>query len=346
MARKGCFASKADFLYTKYYADNTIRMTRQKLIPILSVASLVLLSTAAFFTIEYTGNPEHPFKIESPLPSLLSQEFPKALGTSHWQPHTQLIASSIKKPEITATSAISYDVTSEQLLYERDMKKRVPIASLTKIMTAIIALENEPLDKEYSVSEAAIVGENTMGLTVGEKLTLEELLHGLILHSGNDAAETIAMGSKFGRENFLYLMNKKAQELGLSDTNFTNPSGLEGDGNQYSTVYDLLVFTRYALENPDFKRIVAAVEYEIPENENHKYFYLQNQTNLLTTYPGVKGVKTGFTDEAGMCLVTYLDFRGHHIIAILLNSENRRQEMKDLLDYSLKTLGIEPPLHS
>ena len=214
-------------------------------------------------------------------------------------------------------------------------------------MTAIVALENGKISDELVVSrEAAEIGENAMGISEGETYTLEELLYGLILHSGNDAAETIARGSRFGRENFVYLMNKKAEDLGLSDTRFINPSGLEGENNQYSTVYDLLVITRYALENPTFAKIVSTVEYEIPYTQDHKYIYLFNETNLLTSYPGVRGVKTGYTDEAGLCLVTYLNHEGHKIIAILLNAENRRQEMKDLLDYSLKILGIEPPPHT
>lgn len=320
-------------------------MFKNKFIPILSIFTILLFALAAYFTIEYTGNPSKPFKIISPLPALLSNEFPKALGASHWEPSSTVVEGKARKPNLSAVAAVSYDVTTDQLLFERNLKKRMPIASLTKIMTAIIALENEPIDKVYTVPDSAIVGENAMGLSAGEKVTLEDLMYGLVLHSGNDAAETIATGSKFGRENFLFLMNKKAQELGLSDTNFTNPSGLEGDGNQYSTAYDLLVMTRYALQNKDFARVVATVEHEIPGNSDHKYIYLTNQTNLLTTYPGVRGVKTGFTDEAGMCLVTYLEYRGHHIIAVLLNSENRRQEMKDLLDYSLKTIGVVPPLH-
>ena len=184
-----------------------------------------------------------------------------------------------------------------------------------------------------------------MGLTEGEILKLEDLLYGLVLLSGNDAAETIAEGSPFGRDNFVYLMNKRAEELGLTDTRFTNPSGLEGDGDQYSTAYDLLVISRYALQNPDFSEIVSTVTHDIPASSEHNAYYLFNETNLLTSYPGVKGVKTGYTNEAGLCLVTYLEYKGHKIIAVLLNAQNRRQEMKDLLDYSLKTLGVEPPPH-
>ena len=141
-------------------------------------------------------------------------------------------------------------------------------------------------------------------------------------------------------------MNSKVKALGLFDTNFINPSGLEGDGSQYTTAYDLTVITRYALSNFSlFDTIVSTFDYIIPYSPSHKAFYLENETNLLTSYPGVKGVKTGYTPEAGLCLVTYLDYNGHKIIAVILGSDDRRGEMIELLDYSLETLGITPPQH-
>ncbi len=289
-----------------------------------------------------------PSTIQSPLPDLLTQAFPSVLGASEsWRPVIQ--DTNVQKTgnlKLTATSVVSYDLTTDTLLYSKNIRTRVPLASLTKIMTAIVALENQGINDEMRVSKsAAKVGENSMGLEQGEILKLEDLLYGLVLASGNDAAETIAENSKFGRDDFVYIMNKKAEDLGLYDTHFTNPSGLEGDGKQYSTAYDLLVMTRYGLQNPNFAKIVSTVNHEIPASEKHKAFYLYNETNLLTSYPGVKGVKTGYTYEAGLCLVSYLEQDGHHIIAILLNAQNRRQEMKDLLDYSLKELGLKPPPH-
>lgn len=294
------------------------------------------------------GGQEGPFSITSPLPAILSKAFPQVLGESNvWRPNTDSVYDKgIEKPQFTSSAVVSYDLTTNRLLFEKNSNKRLPMASLTKIMTAIVALENMNIDDEVVVKrEAATVGENAMGLTEGEKVKVEDLLYGLILPSGNDAAEALAYGSKFDRETFIYQMNKKAEDLGLSNTRFTNPSGLEGDGNQYSTAYDLLIMTEYALRNPTFAEVVATYEYYIPYSSKHKEFMLYNDTNLLTTYPGVKGVKTGFTNEAGMCLVTYLEYKGHRIIAVLLNSQNRRQEMKNLLDYSLKTLGVEPPPH-
>lgn len=244
----------------------------------------------------------------------------------------------------TSKSALMYDITHDKALFEKNTDTRLPMASLTKIMTAIIALENPQRDDRYIVDESHLVGEDSMGLTPGEVLTLEELMYGLMLPSGNDASEVLASHYPGGRSAFLRAMNDKARALGLENTQFSNPSGLQGDGVQYTTVTDMLVITRYALEHfPLFRKVVKTFSYEIPYSEDHKYFYLENATNLVSTYPGVLGVKTGFTPEAGLCLVTYLEYDGQKIIGVLLGSENRRQEMKDLLDYSLIKLGTEPP---
>jgi serine-type D-Ala-D-Ala carboxypeptidase (penicillin-binding protein 5/6) len=247
-------------------------------------------------------------------------------------------------PNLSAKSVLVYDLSNDRTIFERSPSKRLPMASLTKIMTAIVALENRKDDDRYVVSEISLVGENSMGLSAGEVLSLEELLYGLLLPSGNDAAEVIAVNHRTGRDGFISDMNKKAASLGLTDTKFNNPSGLQDGDAQYTTAYDLLVITRYALENfPEFVRIVATAEHGIPATSDHNGYHLYNETNLLTTYEGVKGVKTGYTPAAGLCLVTYLDYRGHKIIAILLNSENRREEMKNLLDYALKSYQITPP---
>lgn len=222
------------------------------------------------------------------------------------------------------------------------------MASLTKIMTAIIALENKKEDDTYIVNNEDLVGEDSMGLTAGEQLSQKELLYGLLLTSGNDAAEVLAANYQDGgRRGFIKAMNDKARALGLTDTIFSNPSGLQGDGEQHTTAYDLLVITKYALTNfPLFSKIVSTPEFDLPETSTHKAYTLISETNLLTTYPGVRGVKTGYTPEAGLCLVTYLDYGGHKIIGIILNSENRRGEMKDLLDQALRNLGIDPPPYS
>ena len=286
--------------------------------------------------------------IDSPLPSFLTLFKNGQVSTLNiWTPDfNSKTIKTVKSPEVSARASLIYDLTTNKVIYQKNAKEKLPMASLTKIMTSIVALENKKKDDKYFVSKEDLVGEDSMGLTAGEVLSLKELLYGLILNSGNDAAETLANNFSGGRTKFIEAMNNKAKSLGLSDTNFTNPTGLEGDGKQYTTAYDILVIARYALINfPLFNKVVSTFDYNIPQTKTHKAFYLENETNLLTSYPGVKGVKTGYTPEAGLCLVTYLDYGGHKIIGILLGSDNRRREMKDLLDYSLRSLEINPPAH-
>jgi len=317
----------------------------QKYIFFIAVFVIAIFIYPAFSLIT---SPYSQGEIVSPLPKFLTDIFPQPFREVYaWKPKEQIYPGSITKPQVFSSGALIYDITTERLLYANDIKKRLPIASLTKIMTAVVAVENNDLTKKIKIEkEAATIGEDSMGLSEGEVLELKDLLHGLFLNSGNDAAEAIASSSQFGRDNFIYLMNKKVEELGLTDTHFTNPSGLQGDGEQYSTAYDLLVITKYALENKIISQIASTVSYEIAQTASHKAYSLFNETNLLTSYPGVKGVKTGYTYEAGFCLISYLDYQGHEIIGILLNADNRRQSMKDLLDYSLKIEGVTPPPHS
>lgn len=286
----------------------------------------------------------------SPLPDFLTLYKNDQVTTLElWVPSSILWENKnddVEKPEISAKSALVYDLTTDKTIFEKNPKEKVPMASLTKIMTAIIALENYKEKDKIKVGKKDLVGENSMGLSDGEVLTVEELLYGLILPSGNDAAEVLASNYQVGRLAFIRAMNNKAKSLGLSNTNFTNPTGLEGDGRQYTTIYDLLVVTNYAMRFELFRKVVSTVSYTIPWSMTHKKFNLVNETNLLTSYPGVKGVKTGYTEEAGFCLVTYLDYEEHKIIGIILGSEKRREDMKQLLDYSLKIQEIGPPYHN
>lgn len=284
----------------------------------------------------------------SPLPSFLTLSRNSQVTTLDvWQPTGVLAAQSSVAPAVSGKSAYVYDLATEEVLFAKNESTRLPMASLTKIMTAIIALEHKNANDAYNVQVRDLVGEDSMGLVTGETLSLEELLYGLILHSGNDAAEVLADNFPEGRNAFIHSMNLKAQALGLTNTHFTNPTGLEGDGQQYTTAEDLVVMTRYALTNfPIFDQVASTFDYYIPPTATHQAYSLENETNLLTSYPGVKGVKTGYTPEAGLCLVTYLEYGGHKIIAVLLGSDDRRGEMKELLDYSLKSIGITPPAHS
>lgn len=285
----------------------------------------------------------------APLPDFLAIVMNKQVATLDlWHPSADVVDNSlIKKPDILAASAMLYDTTANKILFQKNTKKQLPMASLTKVMTAIIGLENPKSDDEYVVHQNDIVGEDSMGLSANEKLPLEDLLYGLFLHSGNDAAETIASNYAGGRSTFVRAMNEKVKALGLTNTHFTNPTGLEGDGDQYTTANDLLIITEYGLTHfPQFAKVAETSSFTISQTTTHKEYDLENETNLLTSYPGVKGVKTGYTPEAGLCLITYLDYDEHKIIGVLLNSENRRDDMKELLDYGLKIQNITPPKHT
>lgn len=310
----------------------------------------ILLFFIALLGLVYIVSGQNFFKqkivLSSPLPDFLTffkNDQVTTLGL--WFPllsHAE-DKDNVQRPEISAKSVLVYDLTTNKILFEKNPSEKLAMASLTKIMTAIITMENYKEEDRLRVGKEDLVGENSMGLEAGEMLALKDLLYGLILLSGNDAAETIARSFPGGREDFLTAMNNKAKSLGALNTNFTNPSGLEGDGWQYTTAYDLLIMTKYAMNFDLFRQVVSTVDYFIPASQSNKEFNLYNETNLLTSYPGVKGVKTGYTSEAGFCLVTYLDYADHQIIGIILGSDNRREEMRELLNYSLKTLGVDPP---
>lgn len=243
------------------------------------------------------------------------------------------------QPLIAGKSAIVVDLSSDKVLYEKNSTQRLKIASLTKIMTAIIALEHKNLqDKIYVTRHAAYVGEDTMYLTTGEIYSVEELLYGLMLNSGNDAAYALADGIAGDSETFVKWMNQKAKELGLENTFYADPSGL--DDATYSTAQDLVKLTRYAYKNTEFAKIVATLDKELT-SDSHKYLYLKNETNLLSTYPGVAGVKTGYTEEAGLCLVTYANNGGHQLIGVVLNSIDRKGDMVLMLNHAFSSVGVD-----
>ena len=258
--------------------------------------------------------------------------------TSSWEPGEDLGTSN--QPEITSESALLVNINSGEVLIEKNSTKKMKIASLVKMMTAIVALEHKNLEDEIIVTyRAADIGENTMGLSQGEVYTLEELLYGLVLNSGNDAAYAIAEGVGGDVETFVKWMNMKAKELNMNDTEIFDPSGL--NDSTYSTAVDLVKLAGYAMQNEDFRRIVGTFSIELPYSEKHKYLYLENQTNLLTTYPGVGGIKTGYTEEAGMCLVTYAENEGKELIGVVLNAVNRKFDMIIMLDYGFGVYGID-----
>ena len=278
---------------------------------------------------------------ESPTPEVYGTS--KSNISNDWFPKSKISKNTVSL-NILAKSAILVDYDTGEIVYAKNPLERLPAASTIKIMTALVALENAKLSDRFTVSEkAATIGENVMGLTQGETLTLEELLYGSMLVSGNDAAVAVAEGVARSEEAFVERMNQAADDMGLSDTKFVNASGLDDDGKvQYTTAFDLITIARYAWEKyPAFRKIVSTYNHTIDANYDHKAFELYNDTNLLTTYPGVRGIKPGFTWDAGWCLVTYAENGGKKLLAVILGSEDRRGEMIALLDYGFNKSGIK-----
>lgn len=304
-----------------------------------------------------------PTQFLSPLPSVKTEEADGEVPQSQavaaalseaskvWHPDATKIfknaAVVAEEPAMNGTSALVVDATTEKVLFAHEPKRRQQVASTVKIMTAVVVLDHASPDKVLSVSSQAVkrteASGNLMGVSAGEKYTVKDLLYGLMLPSGNDAAETLAEGLAGSRQKFVEWMNLKAKFLGMADTRFADPSGLAdpGDEDQYSSAYDLVVLTYYALNKyPLFKEIVGTEEYQIAATGGHKDIYLRNMTNLLDTYPGVYGVKPGYNDFSGLCLVTACRNGGYDLLAVVLGSNDRRGDMRALLDYSFAQLGV------
>lgn len=290
----------------------------------------------------YTG------KISQPLTSPLLKEG-KALSVNQWFPKEavpagrQVLGAESNIPEITAKSAFFIDANTGNVLYSKNPHEQLPIASLTKVMSVLIALEHKNMDDKFVVSSYASEMEpDKMYLIPGETLTLKELLYGIFLVSANDAAETIAENTTGRREEFIALMNSKASEIGMSNTLYVNPTGLDEDsGNTHSSAYDLALLTRYLIRNyPNIIDISSTPYIQLPQTNTHQVYDLYSGINLLTTYPGVLGFKTGYTPEAGYTLITVAKKGNHIVIGVLLNSESRREEAKSLLDYCFIKIGI------
>lgn len=299
----------------------------------ITTVAAVLIIVLSFLVLGMI-NEKKPFKRVSPL---LNQE--TVLGLNQWFPAEAV--SQVDAPEISARAAFFTDTKAGKVLYSKNIHERLPIASLVKVMTALIALERKSLTDEYFVSKrAADMEPDKMLLIEGEKLTLKELLDGIFLISANDAAEVLAEVATGDRAEFIKLMNDKAKQLGMKDTYFANPTGLDEDSNNsYSTVYDLAILTRYLIRRfPQVVEISSQYHVYLPRTEKHQDYDMYSGINLLTTYPGVVGLKTGYTPEAGMTLITLARKNGSEIIGVLLGSESRRDEAKELLDYSFKKL--------
>jgi D-alanyl-D-alanine carboxypeptidase len=235
---------------------------------------------------------------------------------------------------LSAQSAVLVDVESGRVLYSKNDAKQMKIASLTKIMTAIIAIENANLESMVKTSKNAFgVEGSSIYLKQNEQMKLHDMLYGLMLRSGNDAATAIAEHVSGSMEKFTELMNDKAKQLGMEGTLFTNSHGLDwGEGN-YSTASDMGKLLAYCLRNPVFKEIVSTKVKKVPwEGENYdRVFY--NKNKMLSLYPGGDGVKTGYTVKAGRCLAASATKDDWQLATIVLNAPDWWRDSSNLLSY-------------
>ncbi len=249
------------------------------------------------------------------------------------------LASQAFTPPLGAGGAILVDGTTGTVLWGRYPHARLPIASTTKIMTAVLVLEHLRLDDEVVIRRGIrLIEPFREGLRPGERIPVRKLLYGLLLFSGNDDA--VALGQEVGGTNkgFVRLMNAKARELGLEDTQYSNSSGVIDEGN-WSSAWDLAALTRYALEKPRFRAIVATRTKRVtwPAPTYAKVYV--NKNHLLMTYKGADGVKTGWTTSANHCLVASARRHGIHLIAVVLGSANAYRDARRILDFGFRIRG-------
>ncbi len=234
----------------------------------------------------------------------------------------------------SAASAVLIEQESGRVLYAQNDQEERLIASITKIMTAVVALEHGQLQDRYTVTAQDMAEGSSMYLKPGDGLCLEELLYGLMLVSGNDAALAVAHCVSGSVEEFVELMNGTAQRLGMEHSHFANPNGLDAQGH-YSSARDMAVLAAYALENQDFRRIVSTDSITIGDR------YLKNHNKLLRLCEGCIGVKTGFTKAAGRTLVSAAEREGMTLVCVTLNDGDDWNDHMALLDYGFAAYHME-----
>lgn len=254
---------------------------------------------------------------------------------------------SFDPPELGAESAILMDLKSGRVIYSKNPDEQLYPASTTKIMTGILALELGNLSDVVTASVAALAPitneDSHMGILIGEELTMEQLINGMLVYSANDAANVIATHIAGTSEHFVELMNQKAQELGTTNTNFTNTYGIQ-DENHYTSAADLAIISRYAMQNEKFREIVKQKVYNIPPTNKYKTERILPSTNLFLgtmrsqkyVYQPVTGIKTGHTSDAGYCLVTSAEYEGTELLAVVMKCNNQDTcytNSKSLLTY-------------
>ena len=232
----------------------------------------------------------------------------------------------------SAKSAILMDMDSHRVLYGKDVHYSQSVASISKIMTAICAIENSDINKTITVGDEVLKAYGSgIYVKIGEKIKIKDLLYGLMMRSGNDAATVIAKNISGDVDKFVLLMNKKAKKIGMKDTIFNNPSGLdEKDDGNISSAYDMALLMSYAMRNKSFRKIVGTKEYSLKTNKN--VYKWKNKNKLLYTYKNITGGKTGFTKKAKRTLVTSASHDNMNLVAVTINDGDDFKDHKDLFE--------------
>lgn len=246
---------------------------------------------------------------------------------------------SASAPSVSARAAILIDAETGTVMYGKNENERLPMASTTKIMTALVVLENACLSDCVIIPQEAVgVEGSSVCIECGETLTVEELLYAMMLESANDAAAALAIHVGGSIDGFAEMMNERAKSIGLCDTSFANPHGLD-DAEHYTSAHDLAAIAAEAMKNEDFSRIVSTYRQRIPYGESG-YRYLMNHNKLLKLYDGALGVKTGFTKKSGRCLVSAAKRDEMTLIAVTLCAPDDWSDHTRLLDYGFENYEI------
>ena len=235
----------------------------------------------------------------------------------------------------SASSAILMDMDSKKIMYAKDIHNVRSVASISKIMTAILAIESGKIDNIVTIGEEINTSYGSgIYIQIGEEIKLKDLVYGLMLRSGNDAALAIANYVGGNVEEFVNLMNKKAKEIGMKNTTFNNPSGLDEDKGNYSTAYDMAILTSYAMKNKDYKKIVGTKKYKVETNKN--VYSWTNKNKLLNSYKYTTGGKTGYTKKAKRTLVTTASKDNLNLVVVTLNDGDDWNDHKNLYEVAFQ----------
>lgn len=242
--------------------------------------------------------------------------------------------------DISAKSAVLIETQTGKIIFAKNENEQRPMASTTKIMTALLSLESGLINKEIKVSSEMLKGaEGTaIGLKAGDKIKLEALIYGMLLSSGNDAANAAAFAVGGSMDGFIRLMNEKAAKIGMNNTCFATPSGLDAQ-NHYSTAYDMALLGAAAIKNPQFKKICSAKTYKAEYGQPPCVYTFSNHNRLLSSYEGAFGIKTGFTKKSGRCLVSAAEKNGVTLVAVTLDAPSDWQDHKKMLDYGFSKIS-------